>query len=571
MKSNELAPFSFDRNERIMMGILIILPMIMLFMGVYGGLMQTLFRAGIVQNDPFMGPDYYKGLTLHGVMNAIVFTTFFAVALGNALIPYALKLKLNITWAWVSTGLMLAGSVMAAATIFAGEASVLYTFYPPLKASPFFYIGLVLLVIGSWVAFFNWIPMYMRWRKENPGEKTPIAVLGMFTTFIVWFIATLSVAVEILFMLLPWSLGWVDGVNVMLARTLFWFFGHPLVYFWLLPAYTMYYTMLPKLAGGKLYSDMAARLVFMLFIIFSIPVGTHHQYMDPAIGSDWKLLHAFFTFCVALPSLITAFTLAASLEHGGREKGARGLFGWITKQPYVSRENWLYSYLITGLFIFVFGGISGIVNASYQMNIAVHNTAWVPGHFHLTVAGPVLLAFLGGSLLLVQQFLRKEVKLKSFAVAAPWMYFFGVFIFSWGMMRGGLLGLPRRTNTGATYANPNSAIYQPEWMPFIDMSVIGGVIMFLAVVVYIISFFATVFSKTVPEMEEVELPLSEPYHDEPALWLRNLRPWIVTAVILIVVSYTPVIYDVVRSTYGTSAPYSPDSPIPERMIDSIRQ
>ena len=125
--------------------------------------------------------------------------------------------------------------------------------------------------------------------------------------------------------------------------------------------------------------------------------------------------------------------------------------------------------------------------------------------------------------------------------------------------------MPRRTNTGATYANPNSALYQPDWMPYIDISVIGGVIMFIAVVVFIISFFATVFSRTVEEMEEVEFPISEPYHDEPALWLRNLKPWIITAVILIVISYTPVIYDVIRSTYGTSMPYNPASPIPERM------
>ena len=562
--------FSFDKSDRILMAILVIVPMALLFAGVYGGLMQTLFRAGIVQSDPFMGPDYYKGLTLHGVTNAIVFTTFFAVALGNALIPYSLGMKLNTVTAWTGGGLMLVGSVVAALTILMGEASVLYTFYPPLKAHPLFYIGLVLLVVGSWVSSANWVPMYICWRRENPGEKTPIAVLGMFTTFIVWFIATLSVAVEVIFMLLPWSLGWVDGVNVMLARTLFWFFGHPLVYFWLLPAYTMFYVFMPKVAGGKLYSDMAARLVFMLFIIFSVPVGTHHQYMDPAIGSQWKFLHAFFTFCVALPSLITAFTLAASLEHAGKENGAKGLFGWMFKLPYFSRDKWMFSYLITGLFIFIFGGISGIVNASYQMNVAVHNTAWVPGHFHLTVAGPVLLAFLGGSLWLVAQFMKKDVKFKGFAVAAPWLYTFGVFIFSWGMMRGGLLGMPRRTNTGATYANPNSALYQPEWMPYIDISVIGGVIMFIAVVVFVISFFTTVFSKTVEEMEEVEFPISEPYHDEPALWLRNLKPWIITAAILIVISYTPVIYDVIRSTYGTSMPYNPASPIPERMPAEIQ-
>ena len=563
---DEAGTFRFTKSIKNLNSVLIIIPMILLFIGVYGGLMQTLFRAGIIQSDPFMGGDYYKGLTIHGVLNAIVFTTFFAVALGNALIPYSLKMNLNSKAAWASGILMLVGSILAGVMMLMGEATVLYTFYPPLKAHPLFYIGLVLLVVGSWVAFFNWIPMYLKWRRENKGEKTPLAVMGMFTTFIVWLIATISVAVEILFMLLPWSLGLVDEVNVMLARTLFWFFGHPLVYFWLLPAYVMYYSFLSKLADGRLYSDMAARLVFMLFVVFSVPVGTHHQYMDPAIGSQWKLIHGIFTFAVALPSLITAFTIAASLEYSGRKRGGKGLFGWIFKLPYFEKDKWFFSYLIAGLVIFIFGGISGIVNASYQMNTVVHNTAWIPGHFHLTVAGPVLLAFLGGSMYLISQFMGKSVKMKGWTLSVPYIYTIGVSIFSWGMMRGGLIGMPRRTNTGASYANPESILYQPDWMPYIDISVIGGSIMFIAIVIYIVTFFATVFSKSTVEEPEAEIsfPISEPLHNEPALWLRNFKPYIIIALILIALSYTPVIYDVLQSTYGGSLPYSPDSPVPLR-------
>lgn len=561
--------FQFTKSSKWLNATLIIIPMVLLFIGVYGGLMQTLFRAGIIQSDPFVGGDYYKGLTFHGVLNAIVFTTFFAVALGNALVPYSLKKPLNGKIAWTSGIMMLVGSVLAAVVILIGEATVLYTFYPPLKAHPLFYVGLTLLVVGSWLASWNWVPMYLEWRKENPGEKTPLAVVGMFTTFIIWFIATLAVAVEILTMLLPWSLGLVDEVNVMLARTLFWFFGHPLVYFWLLPAYVMYYSFLPKMAGGKLYSDMAGRLVFMMFIVFSIPVGTHHQYMDPAIGAQWKLLHGIFTFAVALPSLITAFTIAASLEFAGRKRGATGLFDWMGKLPYFNKENWFFPYLITGLVIFIFGGIGGIINASYQMNTVVHNTAWVPGHFHLTVAGPVLLAFLGGSLYLIGQFMNKEIRLKGTAMIMPYIYTIGLFIMSYGLKIGGLKGMPRRTNTGASYANPDSVLYQADWIPYIDLSVVGGSIMFVGIVMFIASFFTTIFSKSKPGSEQVDgaevtFPISEALHDEDATWLRNFKPYIIIAIILIILSYTPVILDVLEATYGGSAPYSPNSPVPLR-------
>lgn len=553
-----------DKSSRQLMGLLLVIPMILLVIGVYGGLMQTLFRAGLVSSDPFMGPDYYKGLTMHGVLNAIVFTTFFAVAFGNAVIPHALRLKLNMRWAWTSGLLMLAGSLIAGWMIYSGRATVLYTFYPPLMAHPLFYIGLVLLVVGSWIAFFNWIPMYLTWRRENPGRKTPLPVVGMFTTFIVWFIATIAVAVEILFMLLPWSLGLVDEINVMLARTLFWFFGHPLVYFWLLPAYVMFYSYMPKIAGGKLYSDMAGRLVFMMFILFSIPVGTHHQYMDPAIGAQWKLVHGFFTFMVALPSLITAFTLAASLEYAGRKRGGKGLFGWMFRLPYFERERWFFSYLICGLVIFLLGGISGIVNASYQMNTAVHNTAWVPGHFHLTVAGPVLLAFLGMSLYLVAQYYNREVKMKGWALSVPYIWTIGVFIFSWGMMRGGLIGMPRRTNTGPTYANPESNLYQPDWISYIDISVAGGVIMTLSIVIFSVVFFATLFARAKETEAELVFPDSEAYHDEDVSWLRNFKPWVIAAIVLIVIAYTPVILDVLQATYGGSPPFDQGNPMPLR-------
>src|SRR6056297_989812 len=144
--STENYTFQFSKSSKYLNSVLLIIPMVLLFIGVYGGLMQTLFRAGIIQSDPFVGGDYYKGLTFHGVLNAIVFTTFFAAALGNALIPYSLKKQLNSKVSWTSGILMLVGSVVAAIIILIGEATVLYTFYPPLKAHPLFYIGLTLLV-----------------------------------------------------------------------------------------------------------------------------------------------------------------------------------------------------------------------------------------------------------------------------------------------------------------------------------------------------------------------------------------------------------------------------------------
>src|SRR5215468_5837638 len=132
----------------------IALPMVLLILGIFTGLLQVLYRAGIIQSDRFLGINYYQGLTLHGAINAVVFTTFFAVAFGHAVMRFYTGKPLMTGAAWTSLILMTAGTLSAAAAMLAGKASVLYTFYPPLKAHPAFYIGLVLLVIGSWIAFF---------------------------------------------------------------------------------------------------------------------------------------------------------------------------------------------------------------------------------------------------------------------------------------------------------------------------------------------------------------------------------------------------------------------------------
>src|ERR1041385_4434338 len=92
----------------------IIFPMVLLILGIYHGLMQTLYRAGIIHRSEVLGLEYFQGLTLHGVVNAIVFTTFFAVAFGYAVIRFHLRRPLNLKVAWLSCALMVIGTVLTA-------------------------------------------------------------------------------------------------------------------------------------------------------------------------------------------------------------------------------------------------------------------------------------------------------------------------------------------------------------------------------------------------------------------------------------------------------------------------
>jgi cytochrome c oxidase subunit 1 len=475
---------------------------------------------------------------------------------------YYLKKEPNKTVSWLSLWLMVIGTLLAAWAMLSGNASVLYTFYPPLKAHPLFYLGAALLIVGSWVAFFDWAVMYMKWRKQNPDKKMPLAVLGTLVNFTIWFVCTLAVAYEVLVLLIPWSMGWTKEINVTLARTLFWFFGHALVYFWLLPAYIMYYTILPKVAGGKLYSDLAGRIGFFLFLLLSIPVGVHHQFSDPNIEKGTKFFQAFLTFGVALPSFITAFTIAASLEYAGKMRGSKGLFGWMNKLPYLDTKNYLFAYMISGLILFIFGGLTGIVNSSVQLNNVVHNTAWIPGHFHMTVAGPVFLGIIGMSLYLISTLQGKKIFLPGINVIVPYLWLIGVLIFSTGLMWGGLIGEPRRTNLGMTYLNPSSSLYHPQWVPTTLLALAGGIIMTISGLLYFIVFFGTLFSKKTEE-SILEFPESESYHEEKRVaLLDSFKPWLVIMAIIILIAYVPAILNVEKNS-GPGAPtFLPNNPTP---------
>lgn len=538
------------------------IPLALLSIGIYHGLMQVIYRAGVLNDASFAKLDYYQGLTLHGVINAVVLTSFFAVAFGHAIMAFYLKREPNKTVGWISFWMMTIGTAMAAWAMLAGKASVLYTFYPPLKGHPLFYLGAALLLVGSWVPLFNWASMYVKWKKENPNTKTPLAVLGNLVNFTIWFVCTLAVAYEVLILLLPWAMGWTPTVNVTLARTLFWFFGHALVYFWLLPAYIMFYNFLPKLAGGKLFSDTAGRIALFGFLLLSIPIGVHHQFSDPSITKGVKIFQSILTFGVAIPSFITAFTIAASLEYAGRRRGAKGLLGYFSKLPYLDPNRFLFGYLICGLIIFIFGGLTGIVNSSSQLNNVIHNTAWLPGHFHMTVAGPVFLGIIGMSLYMYAKMSGKKIFMPRIVVIIPYIWTIGILIFSTGLSWGGLLGEPRRTNLGMTYLNPKHELFTPEWVPTTMLGLVGGIIMFTAGMLFLVAFFGTMFRKTT-EKTELEFPVSETIHDEKRIPLFDtFKPWLVTMGVILVISYVPAFLDATKNP-GPGAPrFNPDNPVP---------
>jgi cytochrome c oxidase subunit I len=533
--------------ERKIAGWHIFVAIVALSIGTIFGPLQALEHMGINLYPALQSvgiQSYYQGLTLHGVLNALVWTTFFITGFLTLTVTYTLKRGLTYPkLSWAAFFVMVVGLVMAAIPLLLNLASVLYTFYPPLQAPWYYYLGLTLFVVGSWMSGWSMLATWWSWRKENKGASTPFLALASLITMVLWQICTLGIASEILVMILPWSLGLIPGIDAELSRTLFWFTGHPLVYFWLLPAYISWYGMLPKQAGGKLFSEPLARLTFWLFLLLSTPLGFHHQYLDPGIPEGWKYLHAILTFSVFFPSMMTAFTVVASLETAGRARGGKGLLDWILKLPWNEPS---FTAQTLAMIIFAFGGIGGIINASYNVNLVIHNTAWVPGHLHLTVGTGVTLTFIGILYWLLPHLTGKKLWGAGWARAQAWLWFVGMIIFSNGLHRLGLMGAPRRTMIGIATDNYGTS----EWLFPRIMTGTGGTILLVSFIVFLVVAIKTALNK---ETVKVEMPIAEPLQPEsiPA-WLNDWKPWLIGTAVLIVVAYGPMLVQLIAQANMTS-------------------
>ena len=513
---------TFETENRFIK-IAIIFSFISLALGGLFGLIQLLARTPYVLNiDPHI---YYMVLTGHGVLMAIVWTAFFIMGIAVFVTTRVLNVNLNKPLLNLALILSLLGTVLVAIAILSGQANVLYTFYPPLKAHALFYLGATILVIGTWIFATVIFLAFFKWRKEHRKEAIPLPMYGVIATLIVWLEATPGLAVEVLKDLIPMSL-LGSSVDVLEARTYFWYFGHPLVYFWLIPAVTLWYFAIPRILNTELFSETMAKVVFVLFIITSTPVGVHHQLVDTGIDPSYKYLHTVLTYTVAMVSLLTAFNIIATMEKSYREKGGKSMFGWITSLPW---KNPAFASLGLAFIIFGLGGIGGIINTSYTMNYVVHNTVWIVGHFHAMVATAVTLTFMGATYILSPFIFGRNIFSNKMALLQPYLWFIGMLIFSISYHIAGISGMPRRVSSILSYP-----IVPQEWITLSQIAMIGGIILVLSGILFISNIGLTLIKGPIVSMNGASLNLNS--KTDPTL-LDNLKIWIIVAVILIVIAY----------------------------------
>ncbi len=488
---------------------------------------------------------YYRSVTAHGTAMAYVLPTLVAMGFGYAITEAALKRPLiGARWAWAGFALIAIGTLTAVVPVAMGLASVLYTFYPPLVGNPFYYIGVVLVVVGSWI----WVALMSynlyRWKRDNPGAPVPLAMFANVAGSYLWAWTAVGAAIELLFQILPVALGWTNTIDAGLSRVFFSWTLHAIVYFWLMPTYISYYTIVPRAIGGRLFSDPMGRLSFALFLVVAMPIGVHHLFADPEVGSGFKFLHSVFTALVALPTLLTVFTICASVEIAGRLRGGKGVFGWIGALP------WRNPMMLALAFSFVmlgFGGAGGLVNMTYQLDTTIHNTQWITGHFHLIYAGAIVIMYFAIAYDLWPHLTGRALDSIRLIKAQLWTWFIGMMVLTIPWHYVGILGMPRRM-AYYDYTDPALA----PWASQVILSVIGGAILVVSGVLFIA---VLVRGHLAPRIEPGAYRFSVAVHQPRTVpvALNGFGLWLSLMIGLTVVNYGyPIVH--LLATPGTAVP-----------------
>lgn len=407
------------------------------------GLMVALTRWPAVHLLP--ADWFYLVLTGHGLDVLLVWIIFFEIAV----LYFASAILLNSRlagpkFAWLGFALMLIGALVTNVAVLQGNSSVMFTSYVPMQAAPNFYLGLILFAVGALIGCFVFFGTLVVARAERTYEGSiPLVTFGAMTAAIIA-VFTIASGAIILIPTWLWSLGYISHIDTLMYKTVWWAMGHSSQQINVSAHVAVWYLIAAVVFGAKPLSEKVSRMAFFMYILFLQLASAHHLLVEPGISSEWKIFNTSYAMYLAvLGSMVHGMTVPGSIEAAQRAKGyTNGLFEWLRKAPW---GNPAFSGMFLSLIMFGFlGGISGVVMGQEQINLIIHNTIYVPGHFHGTVVAGTTLAFMAVTYLLIPLIFRRELVLEKWAKVQPYLFGIGAAGISVFMMGAGTLGIPRR-------------------------------------------------------------------------------------------------------------------------------
>ncbi len=391
-------------------------------------------------------PDlFYQVLTAHGLNMLVFWIIFFEMAVlyfaGSTLLRSRLATP---RIAWAAFWLMVIGALVNNYSVFRGDSSVMFTSYAPMGAHPTFYLGLILFAVGALVSCFVFLGTLVVARAERTYRGSiPLVTFGALTACIIA-IFTIAAGAIILIPTFFWSVGLIDHIDSLMYKTVWWAFGHSSQQINVSAHVAVWYAVAAIVFGARPMSEKVSRGAFLLYIFFLQLASAHHLLVDPGLTSNWKIFNTSYAMYLAvLASMVHGLTVPGAIEVAQREKGHnQGLFTWLRRAPW---GNPVFSAMFISLIGFGFlGGISGVMMGTEQLNMIIHNTIYVPGHFHATVVVGTTLAFMGLTYFLIPVLFRREVMFPGMAKWQPYVFGLGMSAVSLFLMGAGTLGVPRR-------------------------------------------------------------------------------------------------------------------------------
>jgi len=433
---------------------------------------------------------FYMILTAHGFDVLLVWIIFFEVAILYFAATILLNSRLATPWlAWIAFALMLIGAVVVNVTVLQGESSVMFTSYTPMQASPNFYLGLILFAVGALIAVFIFFGTLVVAREEGTYEGSiPLVTFGALTAAIIAVFTLVSGAI----ILVPtwlWSLGLISHIDPLMYKLVWWAMGHSSQQINVSAHVAVWYAIIAIVLGAKPLSEKVSRTAFLLYIFFLQLASAHHLLAEPGISSEWKVFNTSYAMYLAvLGSMIHGMTVPGAVEAAQRRRGlTNGIFEWLRRAPW---GNPAFSSMFLSLVMFGFlGGISGVVLGTEQLNLMMHNTLYVPGHFHATVVTGTTLAFMGMTYLVVPLIFQRDLVMTKVARWQPYVFGAGAAGISLFMMGAGTLGVARRhwdigfTDAFLTFDYPATAFLMMGLNGISALVAALGGIMYIVVVV----------------------------------------------------------------------------------------
>ena len=433
---------------------------------------------------------FYMVLTAHGIDMLIFWIIFFEVAVLYFCSSTLLRCRLATPKiAWVSFVLMLVGAVMNNAAVFDGGSSVMMTSYVPMMASPWFYLGLILFAVGTLIACFVFFGTLVVAKRDKTYQgSVPLVTFGAITAAIIA-VFTIASGAIILIPTFLMSVGVVKEVDPLIYRTIWWAFGHSSQQINVAAHISIWYAVAAIAFGAKPMSERVSRGAFLLYILFLQLASAHHLLADPGMSTEWKVVNtSYFMYFAVLASMIHGLTIPGAIEVAQRAKGYnKGLFEWLRKAPW---GNPVFSGMFISLIGFGFlGGISGVMMGTEQLNMIIHNTIYVPGHFHATVVVGTTLSFMALTYFLIPVLFKREMINPSLAKFQPYMFGLSMYFFCLVMMGAGTLGVSRRhwdmsfSGAAMAYEWPGAAYLMMGLVGIAGISAIvgGGIYIYVTV------------------------------------------------------------------------------------------